>query len=265
MIDDKRIITKIYDVLYLDTSHTPRETIKSYNIEKGLYTSEIMFRLSGEIEAHFDNSIFHNKSNSILYFPKGCGKKQHKIKTIEPYTVIDVFFDTDVLISSTGFNIDVQSSPIFKKMFEDLYDVWSKHTTGYYYKSLSILYDILSYLQQFNEDTQLQNPQYLRIKPAIEYLNMNFCSNNIDYDYVATLSHMSYSYFRKVFLKYLGTSPAKYIMAKKIKHAKTLLSLQKHNISEVASITGFIDIYTFSHTFKKITGHSPSHFLYNKE
>ncbi len=135
-----------------------------------------------------------------------------------------------------------------------------KKDAGYYYEAMSVLYKILSLLKS-KKDSMIENPYYIKIRTGVDYLNSNFCDNEIDFEHVAALCNMSYSYFRRLFSVCMGISPAKYITNKKIEYAKDLLESGYYTVSEVSDIVGFNDIYYFSHSFKNIIGFPPSKLL----
>ena len=85
-------------------------------------------------------------------------------------------------------------------------------------------------------------------------------SERITSDEIADYLNLGYEKFRKLFTKHYGISPGNYIIHQRIRRAQQLLSNPKLSIKEVAISLGYMDAYTFSKQFKKITGHSPSDF-----
>ncbi|MGC6176876.1 helix-turn-helix domain-containing protein [Lacrimispora sp. 38-1] len=79
---------------------------------------------------------------------------------------------------------------------------------------------------------------------------------------VATKINMSYENFRKQFRKYIGTSPAQYRIAQRMKHAKLML-LSGNSIKETAILTGYSDTYSFTKQFTNSVEVSPGR--YKKE
>ncbi len=256
MLENEITVTNIKSVLHVSKNNPPN-TIDIYTPAGGCPTHELIYRLFGEVETDFDGTILKNKKGTIQYLPKGQGDKIYKVRTIETGECIDIFFDSDIPLSSTAFCTETSFADDIREAFERIHTLWLKKDTGYYYESMRVLYKILQKMTQNKQNDML----YERIRPGIEYLNKHFCDESLDYEKATSLCNMSYSYFRRLFVKCLGLPPAKYVFSRKIKYAKELLQSHRFTVGEVADMVGFKDIYYFSSAFKKITGYSPSQLL----
>ena len=58
-------------------------------------------------------------------------------------------------------------------------------------------------------------------------------------------------------------SPRQYVTKMKIDYAKELLMINRYNISEIAELCGFENVYYFSNVFKKQVGISPIAYIKN--
>ena len=63
-----------------------------------------------------------------------------------------------------------------------------------------------------------------------------------------------------LFMQYEGIAPKEYILRRKIEIARDLLENTPLSIIEIASASGFPDVYSFSRLFKVKTGMSPTKF-----
>ena len=181
----------------------------------------------------------------------------------EPGECIIVEFDADFI----GLDFDIISIPLSKlsqqelqKHFVNTSNTWKAKKDNYMLKCKSLFYEILSEINL--EENTTYTPTYLKktIEPAINYMNFNFDDIDISIDSLAKLCDVSSVYFRKLFDKIYNTSPIKYLIKIRINKAKEFLKGDYLSISEIARLTGFSSVYTFSKTFKKETGITPTEY-----
>jgi len=132
--------------------------------------------------------------------------------------------------------------------------------------SLKIKEIILLLLKTQNRSSVLDFFSELFTAPAKVKLN-EVVENNIYSDIstkqLAFLCDMSLSTFKREFKKAFDQAPATYIRSRKIEKAKGLLTSTDMRIQEVGYHSGFNELSSFSHTFQKITGESPSDYRLN--
>ena len=112
--------------------------------------------------------------------------------------------------------------------------------------------DRTSVLDFFSE--LFASPSKLRFQDVVE----NNIYSTISTEQLAFLCDMSLSTFKREFKKLFSESPATYIRHQKIEKAKRLLTTTDMRVQEVGYHTGFNELSSFSHTFQKVTGVSPS-------
>ncbi|PRX54002.1 AraC-like DNA-binding protein [Flagellimonas meridianipacifica] len=81
---------------------------------------------------------------------------------------------------------------------------------------------------------------------------------NISLDDMAAIANMSSSTFKRKFKTEFGTTFSRYVIARRLERARSLLSTSKDTISEIAYDCGFNDPGYFSKLFKKHYRSSPS-------
>lgn len=111
--------------------------------------------------------------------------------------------------------------------------------------------------------TPLSNRQYTAeeiVKSVSEYIKTNY-ARDISLEDVARQFNVNAPHLSKIFLKYAGESPSKYIMSLRMNEAKHLLSLKKElSVKEIGEIVGYPDPFYFSRIFKQFTGMTPTEY-----
>jgi YesN/AraC family two-component response regulator len=92
---------------------------------------------------------------------------------------------------------------------------------------------------------------------ATEFIENNY-EKQINRNDIAEHIGLSNCYVSSLFKKELNTTITEYIANVRIEAAKRMLKEGKKKIYEIATETGFSDVYYFSKIFKKITGENPS-------
>jgi ligand-binding sensor protein/AraC-like DNA-binding protein len=94
------------------------------------------------------------------------------------------------------------------------------------------------------------------LRPALDYIDNNL-SSKFNVRTLATICHVSESYFSKLFNREIGYSFPEHINMRKIEKAKNWLSSTNKSISEIAADLGFNDSGYFIKTFKHKVGITP--------
>lgn len=92
------------------------------------------------------------------------------------------------------------------------------------------------------------------------YMKENYRSE-INLDQIAQKFNFNASYLSKIFTRYIGENPSKYLISLRINEAKRLLiNSESLSVKEVGEQVGYSDQYHFSHIFKLVSGKSPTAF-----
>ena len=83
-------------------------------------------------------------------------------------------------------------------------------------------------------------------------------SDQIPLATLAQLVRLSTYYFCRAFKQSFGVPPHRYHIQRRIEQAKILLAERKHSVTEVGLTLGFSETSSFTATFRKITGQTPS-------
>lgn len=94
------------------------------------------------------------------------------------------------------------------------------------------------------------------LKPALEYISCHF-TEVIKIDELAAQTHISSSYFMKLFRRITGMSTIKYVTTLRIRQSCNLLRTTDSDILDIALNSGFRNLSNFNRHFRRITGISP--------
>ena len=82
----------------------------------------------------------------------------------------------------------------------------------------------------------------------------------LDVPTLAAIAHLSSSQFGRVFKQVYGETPHRYLQRRRIERAMTLLRQTDRPVTDIAWDVGFTSLGTFSATFSRIVGESPTRF-----
>ena len=77
---------------------------------------------------------------------------------------------------------------------------------------------------------------------------------------LAAVAHLSPSQFGRVFKQVFGETPHRYLQRRRVERAMTLLRQTDRPVTDIAWDVGFASLGTFSSTFSRVVGESPSRF-----
>lgn len=109
------------------------------------------------------------------------------------------------------------------------------------------------------QDKEISNDIPFILKQSLKYINDNV-NEKIKISDLANQTRWESQHFNRLFTQYIGSTPYKYIMDKKIEKAKTLLIETKIPIVQLSFDLGFKSHSNFCSIFKKVTGKTPENF-----
>ncbi len=167
----------------------------------------------------------------------------------------------DEILKTTPSKYSPDTFTDIEEFENNLTELWKFGGVAEHYRCYSIVYNVLYHIKTIEASTQANKSKYSIITPAIAYLKDNIYNCNLKIETLHRLCGISNTYFRKIFQSKYGTSPQKYVLTKRLSHAKNLIaSGDFDSISEVANQAGFSDALYFSRIFKKTYGVSPSQY-----
>ncbi|MDF3026188.1 MAG: AraC family transcriptional regulator [Fluviicola sp.] len=95
-----------------------------------------------------------------------------------------------------------------------------------------------------------------RVLKGKEFIDSNF-TDALTIEQIARIAGMSEYHFFRLFKQIIGMTPYQYILSNRLKTSAQMLKAD-YSVSDIAIAMGFSDIYSFSKTFKKHFGLSPT-------
>ena len=213
----------------------------------------LSFRVTGDACYSYDDNTIQIQAGDVLFVPEDVG---YHIKA-QKEELYAIHYKLDEKKQSTLEAFHVTDKAKLQRLFSACYEVWSKKEPGYYFKALSIFYNILQ-LMYASSSNILTDESYLEMKLAIDYLHAHFSDPDCSVLTLCNLANMSDTWFRKLFFKYYGTTPVKYINNLRINYAKELIESGYYKIEQISEKAGFGSSKYFSTVFKQYAGCSPS-------
>ncbi|EOI55460.1 AraC family transcriptional regulator [Enterococcus gilvus] len=153
-----------------------------------------------------------------------------------------------------------------KELLLDLYNVNSNCEVGKNYMILGDLYKFIANLYSLlplKSEKKSTGYGSIRYKDTLEYVNkaLEYVKENynepLTLEEVARHTGFSSYYFTRFFKKNTGKTFIQFLNEFRVSQAKFILASEKIPITEVAERSGFSNIKTFHHVFKKSVGCSP--------
>ncbi len=242
---------RILDVLYLDQKNTS-------SVNTGRNFHALSYRFHSDARIQTPRGCVDMQDTALAYFPARLDYS----RTATVDEMIVVHFDTGDRGGKELEWLLPEDPATMGTLFRQLYTLWVQKAPGYRHRASALFCEILAlcHTQRYVPKTRGS-----KIQASVEYLQRNFLRPDLTLEEVAKQSYMSQVYFRRLFKEEFGTSPKKYILELRIRHAVGLISAGYYSLGEVAELCGYRDYKYFSVEFKRLMGVSPSEYSYNYE
>ena len=108
----------------------------------------------------------------------------------------------------------------------------------------------------FPDDTLTDQPEKVL---AAEYIREHY-AEDVHIGTLLGITHVSRSYFLRLFRQYMGTTPYNFLLLTRITRAKEMLETTDLPVAEIAYEVGFQGDANFSSRFLAITGVTPGQY-----
>ncbi len=234
--------------------------MKIPNTIKERHTSALLYVVRGGIRFNVNGKEMIARERDIIYLPEGCSYSYKASKEISAMQV-----EFDLKDRKTGKNLTFSLLPVLacSDTPENLSEHFSTIIKSFWVNDTSSKIGrtcrFLELLQFIEDSLSDQNPQEIKLAPALYRLREGYCEKIYTKE-LARLCNLSESQLRRLFKETYGVSPITYKNNLRIKMACSLLESGSYSISEISEILGFEDIYAFSHAFKKTMNISPAEY-----
>jgi AraC-like DNA-binding protein len=103
-------------------------------------------------------------------------------------------------------------------------------------------------------ETEDMNRRLLRARDAMD----RAYAEPLNVRTVATIAHVSPAHFSRCFRATFGETPHRYLQRRRVERSMFLLRETDRTVTEICFDVGFTSLGTFSRTFHRIVGESPS-------
>jgi len=135
--------------------------------------------------------------------------------------------------------------------------------TGYTYPILAEMEEFVTGIRPIRADFQTKGQKHSSVGIDIRTVMSGNYLFNLKIEEFAKLCSRSLSAFKRDFKDKFETTPSRWIKAKRLEHAKTLLIESELNINEICYDSGFVNVSHFIKTFKDKYKVSPHQFRSN--
>lgn len=219
----------------------------------------LALHLAGERRYDFANgkSLFVGE-NDLIYLPKGS---DYTVTALSFGGCYAINFDISKQVSFAPFVVHVKNAGEFLAAFQRAERVWKAKQHGFQMKCKEALYHILNQLQKEYTAEYMATSKAELLSPALAYIRENYTAKRCGIAELAAMCRVTPEYFRRIFGKFYGVSPLRYINGLRLSRAKELISSGLCSVGEAAELSGYRDAAYFSREFKKHFGAPPVTFL----
>ena len=248
IFEQETISFQILDVLSFDQAYT-----KKYNFKRNF--DALSFRYEADTIIEYKDKRLYFTDNSIGFFPSDINYTRITNK------------DKMIVVHFKSFNYHTNEIQSFfpddykkyRSLFAEILDCWNNKKAAFKHEAASLLNLIFA---EFYKDNKKMYEYNSKINSAIKYIEENYLKKDFSLQVAAEKSYISDTYFRKLFKQEFSISPKQYVIQHRIKYAASLIIAGYYTLQEISELCGYTDYKHFSVEFKKVTGVSPSKYVY---
>ncbi len=220
------------------------------DLEKNEYSYDVYMPL--DFDEKLSNYILSGNVDESMKLIKQIVETniQNNISFIKFQYILNNIFHTMVNIM-VHLNVNQKEIEIAEKEFRRKMKTFviTKNYTDFFYSLVKLTTDKIR-----GEDSGKLNKDFV-----LQYIQLHF-SENLYLDKMAEVFNTTPKYFSNFFKKAFGVNFIEYLNKARISHAKELLKGSEIPVNEIGERIGYLNPSTFSSTFKKYCGITPSEY-----
>jgi len=142
-----------------------------------------------------------------------------------------------------------------KELFDLIWEYRIKEDNNLSYKIVKSL--ILGGAKSFDAKGIHAAKYFVNVRESIIYLMNNYTNPNLTIEDLASHSNYSYTYFTKVFKKYMNDTPINHLNKLRLSRAKELMGDESLSLDEISMLSGYKNNSSFTEAFKRLVGINP--------
>ena len=222
-------------------------------IEKGRGYTSLAIRIRGSSTFFTKNRELEAPKGTIIYIPRGIGFRRHSAET-EELIILHLHCHGE-----DDSEISILSCADAEILFRRLLETWESMEIGRHHRCMSLLYHIFETLERLYGNARQRPPS--AIWNGVEHLFAHYRDPDLTVSQLASYSHVSEVYFRKLYQATYGESPWQTVLRLRFDYAAECLSTGYYTVKEVAANAGFSDLKHFRVSFTERFGVSPTEYV----
>ena len=243
------LIDKLSSIYYYQTD---RKAWKNNGINNSYVLS---YQVSGHYDHKFGSDILEVKADTLFFIPKST---PYSVQCKSQGKSICVNFSGEIDLPPTVY--DCSDRPEIKLEFLKLMNYKNLHSKVNYCEAAAIVYSLFSFLYKISESEYVAHDTRSKLEKARQFINEHYTDTSLKISDVAEKFGIGEKYFRVCFKKVYNVAPSQYIISLRLQSAEKFLTESDLNISEIAFLSGFCDVYYFSKMFKSRFSLSPKEY-----
>ena len=219
-----------------------------------LENHNLMFIMKGSCSMTVDGRSYRLHEGDVTYCRRGSDREVGE-STVDAEIYA---FDFDLIGADSLPLPDVthlDSLSVFMRDLKEFFYAWYLKNDGYELYCAGLLMMILSRLLCPGSEKK----PHRHVKKLKEYI-IEHLSEPMTVEELAHVVNLSPVYCGAIFARSEGMTIREFINFARINRARDLLAVDSMSISEIASITGYSDVFHFCKIFKRVAGTTPSEY-----